>query len=134
MYTDDIKLVAVFDPSEKYRLVESYAPDSFTETPDGLRFEFGFTGMDYLVSWLLGFGDKVKVLEPANVAENIRDTAKKYFPDTGKHDTLLSCLAWYNFENHEGAKHEKRGYRKSRGGYCGKDRRGECRVLRPCDD
>ena len=79
MYTDDIKLVAVFDPSEKYRLIESYGPDSFTETADGLRFEFGFTGMDYLVSWLLGFGDKVKVLEPASVAERIRDTAKKIF-------------------------------------------------------
>jgi len=83
MYTDDIKLVAVFEPSEKYRLIESYGPDSFTETPDGLRFEFGFTGMDYLVSWLLGFGDRVKVLEPANVAENIRDTAKKIFSRYG---------------------------------------------------
>ena len=84
MYTDDIKLVAVFDPSEKYRLIESYGPDSFTEIPDGLRFEFGFTGMDYLVSWLLGFGDKVKVLEPANVAENIRNTAKKIFSRYGQ--------------------------------------------------
>ena len=79
MYTDNIKLVAIFDPSEKYRLIESYGPDSFTETRDGLRFEFGFTGMDFLISWLLGFGDKVKVLEPANVAENIRDTARKIF-------------------------------------------------------
>ena len=79
MYTDNITLVAVFDLSEKYRLIESYGPDSFVETPEGLRFEFGFTGMDYLVSWLLGFGDKVKVLEPANVAERIRDTAKKIF-------------------------------------------------------
>jgi len=78
-----VKARAVFEPSEKYRLIENYGPDSFTETPDGLRFEFGFTGMDYLVSWLLGFGDRVKVLEPANVAENIRDTAKKIFSKYG---------------------------------------------------
>jgi len=78
-----VKARVVFDSSEKNRLIESYGPDSFTETQDGLRFEFGFTSMDYLVSWLLGFGDKVKVLEPANVAENIRDTAKKIFSRYG---------------------------------------------------
>ncbi|MCL2372448.1 MAG: YafY family transcriptional regulator [Defluviitaleaceae bacterium] len=74
--TDDIKLVAVFDKAVKYRLVEAYGIESFRETEDGLHFEFDFTNLDYMVSWLLGFGDKVKVLEPPHVAAEIISIAK----------------------------------------------------------
>jgi len=76
-FTDDVRLVAVFEPSEKWRLVETYGLDSFVETADGLFFEIGFTNQDYVVSWLLGFGGRVKVLEPVCVAEAMRAAAKK---------------------------------------------------------
>ena len=76
-FIDNIKLVAMFDPSEKYRLVESYGFESFTETQEGLRLEIGFTNRDYIISWLLGFGGKVRVLEPVDIAESVRDEAKK---------------------------------------------------------
>jgi len=79
--TDDIKLVAVFDPSEKYQLIENYGLNCYTETADGLLLEVGFTSYGYMVSWLLSFGSKVKVLEPDYLAEDIKATAKK----------ILSC-------------------------------------------
>ncbi len=77
-FPDDKKLIALFEPSAKYQLIEEYGLNCFTETEDGkLRFENGYTNPDYTVSWLLGFGHKVKVLEPAHLAEKIRQIAEK---------------------------------------------------------
>ena len=75
-FTDDIKLVAVFDFSERYKLIESYGLHCYSETPDGLRLEIGFTNRDYIFSWLLSFGEKVKVLEPPSIAQDIQAAAK----------------------------------------------------------
>ena len=75
-FTDDIKLVAVFDPSERYKLIESYGLNCYTETGEGLRMEIAFTNHDFLMGWLLGFGDKVKVLEPKEIANDIQAVAK----------------------------------------------------------
>ena len=75
-FTDDIKLVALFDKSAKYQLIESYGFDCFHEADEGLYFEFDFTNRNYLISWLLSFGDKVKVLEPLSIAEEIQTYAK----------------------------------------------------------
>jgi len=74
--SDDIKLVAIFDKSVKYQLIETYGLDSFYETKEGLHFEVGFTNQSYMISWLLGFGDKVKVLEPKGIADEIRGIAE----------------------------------------------------------
>jgi predicted DNA-binding transcriptional regulator YafY len=71
-FTDDIKLVALFDPSERYKLIESYGLNCYTETDEGLRMEIAFTNHEFLMSWLLGFGCKVKVLEPDNIVEDIK--------------------------------------------------------------
>jgi predicted DNA-binding transcriptional regulator YafY len=76
MYDGGEKVVALFHPSVKYRLIESYGLDCFTETDAGLRFEMGFTDSDYLIGWLLGFGGKVKVLEPLEIAEALKTAAK----------------------------------------------------------
>jgi predicted DNA-binding transcriptional regulator YafY len=75
-YTDNIKLVASFDPSVKYQLIEIYGLNCYTETDDGLRLEIGFTNREYLISWLLGFGGKVKVLEPSYIKEDIQTAAE----------------------------------------------------------
>ena len=75
-FSDDIKLVAVFSPSERYRLIESYGLNCYTETSNGLRLEIGFTNRDYMISWLLSFGSKVTVLAPLKIAEDIQTAAK----------------------------------------------------------
>jgi len=74
--TEEHKLIAVFDKSVKYLLIEAYGFDCFYEDDDGLHFEVMFTNHSYIVSWLLGFGDKVKVLEPIEVVDEIRRMAK----------------------------------------------------------
>ena len=74
---DDIKLVALFETSAKFRLIETYGPNCFSEREDGLLLEIGYTKRDNMVEWLLGFGGMVKVLEPSDVADEIRAAAKK---------------------------------------------------------
>ncbi|MCL1828900.1 MAG: YafY family transcriptional regulator [Oscillospiraceae bacterium] len=74
---DEIKLVALFDPSQRYKLIEYYGIDCYTETGNGLRFEIGFTNRDYIIEWLLGFGGAVKVLEPEYIADGIVSAAEK---------------------------------------------------------
>jgi len=76
VFTDNIKLVALFDFSEKYKLVDAYGPDSMVETAEGLLFEFGFTNKEPVISWLLGFGGNVKVIEPVEIIAAIQTAAK----------------------------------------------------------
>jgi predicted DNA-binding transcriptional regulator YafY len=74
--TDETKLVALFDPSVKYQLIETYGLDCFVETGEGLLFELSFSSHEFLIKWLLGFGDKVKVLEPAEIADDVKTIAE----------------------------------------------------------
>jgi len=76
--TDDKTLVALFDPSVRYQLIEIYGLDCCTETEDGrLRLEIAYTNRGFILGWLLGFGALVQVLEPIDMAEEIRATAQK---------------------------------------------------------
>lgn len=74
---DDKKLVALFDPSVRYQLIETYGPKCYTETKEGLLLlETGYTNREYTISWILSFGDKARVLEPADMAVSIRQIAE----------------------------------------------------------
>lgn len=73
---DEQPLVALFDPSEKYQLIDSYGLGSFTEEPDGrLRLSVGFSKWDFALRWLLGFGGKVEVVQPVEMAQALHDAA-----------------------------------------------------------
>jgi len=76
-FSDDIKLVALFDPSVEYQLIETYGLQSYTKTTEGLLLQIGFTNRSYILSWLMSFGDKVKVVEPSSIAEEIKFAAEK---------------------------------------------------------
>lgn len=69
---DDYIITAIFDSSLKYRLIDEYSIGCYTELDDGrLLFKQGFSNKDYMISWLLGFGDKVEVVEPKEIREEI---------------------------------------------------------------
>lgn len=89
-FTDHLRLVAVFDPSAKYQIIEIYGLNCYTETDNGkLRLEINYTNRDYILNWLLSFGDKVEVLEPASLAGEIYRQAK-------------NIVAGYNEKRNEG--------------------------------
>lgn len=57
------------------RLVEEFGTSCFAESDDGrLLYTTDYTDMDNLVTWILTFGDKVEVLEPENVREQVKTT------------------------------------------------------------
>ena len=77
VFRGGIKVKALFAPDMKWRLVEEFGLRCFTETKDGkLLFTADYTDADHLLNWLLTFGAKVKVLEPANIRDELQNIAK----------------------------------------------------------
>lgn len=83
---DNILVSALYDASEKFRLVDAYGPYSFTVTNDGrLRAEFGFRSEKSALQWFLGFGGNVEILSPEafrQVYINELRKALKIYEDT----------------------------------------------------
>ena len=70
IFPANIRVKALFEPDAKWRLVEEFGPHCFKEQKDGrLLFEMDYTDESSLMGWLLTFGEKARVLEPAEVRE-----------------------------------------------------------------
>ena len=77
IFPGGISVKALFTPDMKWRLVEEFGPNCFSEASDGrLLFTADHTDMNDLVSWLLTFGAKAEVLEPAELRDRIRHIAE----------------------------------------------------------
>lgn len=77
-HSDKNTLIAIFDPTVKYQLIETYGIDSFQTQPDGrLRLEVGYTHRKHILSWVLSFGDLVTVIHPKDMVVEIRGIAQK---------------------------------------------------------
>ena len=73
----EMKVKALFPKEYKWRLVEEFGVNCFTENEDGtLLFSADYTDKQNLLRWLLTFGDKVEVLEPAEVKDEMICIAK----------------------------------------------------------
>lgn len=78
IFPERIHVKALFYPDMKWRLVEEFGSHCFDETEKGkLLFHADYTDKDSLISWLLTFGDKVVLLEPIEVREEIRELLMK---------------------------------------------------------
>lgn len=78
IFPGGIQVRAVFDSDVKWRLVEEFGADCFTNTENGkLLFTADYTDMENLVSWLLTFGAKVEILEPKEVRDILRKNAEE---------------------------------------------------------
>lgn len=85
IFPGGISVKALFAPDMKWRLVEEFGPHCFSETDDGrLLFTADYTDMNNLVSWLLTFGEKAEVLEPADVRDRIRHIAEALVKTYGR--------------------------------------------------
>lgn len=77
-FTDEKRVKVLFDSSMEYRLIEEYGPDCYTAAGEGkLSFSVGYTNREHMISWILGFGDKAKVMEPEDIAAEIKERAKR---------------------------------------------------------
>ncbi|HWT75211.1 MAG TPA: YafY family protein [Mobilitalea sp.] len=76
-FTDEIEITVLFDESVKYRLIDEYGIESYTVTDEGkLLFRTSFTNKDYMLSWILGFGDKAEVVYPKSLKQDIKNIAE----------------------------------------------------------
>ena len=41
-----------------------------------LKLSVGYTNREYMISWVLGFGDKATVIDPIDIAKEIMEKAK----------------------------------------------------------
>jgi predicted DNA-binding transcriptional regulator YafY len=63
--SNGVNVIAVFDKTMKWRLIEEFGIHSFEEQKDGtLKMKINWSDKKSLFSWLLGFGNHVKLLEP----------------------------------------------------------------------
>lgn len=73
IFPGGIHVKAIFAPEMKWRFVEELGPHCYEEVENGrLQLCADFADKDYLLSWLLTFGDKVVLLEPLALKEEIR--------------------------------------------------------------
>ena len=78
IFPGGIKVKAYFTPDMKWRLVEEFGPHCISETDDGrLLLTADYTDMENLVTWLMTFGAKAEVLEPAEARDIIRRNAEE---------------------------------------------------------
>lgn len=76
-FTNNIQVTLLFDESVRYRLIDDYGVDCYTVNADGkLLFRMSFTNKDFMISWILGFGDKVEVLYPKTLKLEIKEIAE----------------------------------------------------------
>ena len=77
IFSGEIKVKALFEADQKWRLVEEFGPSCFTENNDGrLLFIADYTDIENLVSWIMTFGDKAELLEPQEAREKITSTVQ----------------------------------------------------------
>jgi predicted DNA-binding transcriptional regulator YafY len=83
----EIHLKAVFEESEKYRLIEEYSIDCYSTIENGkLLLERNFAGYENMREWILSFGDKVNVLEPEQLRADVQKQAKNILENYKRHD------------------------------------------------
>jgi len=72
-----LPIVVMFDKSMVYAVNDIFGVDNYEIAPDGrlkVTFHMGING--WLYGFLLGFGDKIEVLEPAELRDKIKSMAE----------------------------------------------------------
>lgn len=81
-FTNEINAVILFDKCVKYRLVDEYGIDCCSDFKGKVKFESAFTDKEYLISWVLGFGNQAELLEPEDLRAELKirleNAYKKY--------------------------------------------------------
>ena len=89
IFSGGIKVKALFEADCKWRLVEEFGTHCFTEQKDGtLLFQADYTNQENLLTWLLTFRDKVELLEPESIREELQQSILKI---KKKYDTAADC-------------------------------------------
>ena len=73
IFPGGIRVKVLFDADCKWRLVEEFGTGCFEEQSDGgLLFHADYTDRENLFAWLMTFRERVVLLEPEDVREEMR--------------------------------------------------------------
>lgn len=83
VFAPTFEAVILVEPEMKWRLIEEYGINSFTEQADGrLRFQGSFADKDSLFAWVLSFGGHAELIAPMQLrrefGEIIQDILVRY--------------------------------------------------------
>lgn len=75
VFSGGMEVKALFRPEYKWKLVEEYGGNCYTEQEDGrLLFQTNtFANKDYLIDWIFSFRDGVELIEPEEVRTEIKE-------------------------------------------------------------
>lgn len=75
VFSGGMEVKALFRPEYKWKLVEEYGGNCYTEQEDGrLLFQTNtFANKDYLIDWIFSFRDGVELIEPEEVRIEIKE-------------------------------------------------------------
>ena len=76
-FSNVIHLKAIFAESEKYRLIDEYGIDCYTDCGSGLLLERDFASYENMRQWIFSFGDKVEILSPSELIDDRIKQAEK---------------------------------------------------------
>ena len=78
IYPDALQASVRFDPAARWRLIDEYGPESFSQEPDGsLLFRRGFPDREELLRWVLSFQEQAELLEPEGLRRELADRLRK---------------------------------------------------------
>lgn len=78
IFPGGIQVKAVFEAECKWRLVEEFGRNCFEELEDGrLLFHADYTDKENLLTWLLTFGERARLLEPEKLRAEIKEIIEK---------------------------------------------------------
>lgn len=78
IFPGGIRVKALFEADCKWRLVEEFGKGCFEELPDGkLLFHADYTNKENLLTWILTFRNKVELLEPEHLREELKQALRE---------------------------------------------------------
>ncbi len=90
-FDDSNKIKVIFDRSVEHLIIDDYGPNNYVITENNeIELSIGFTNRDYIIGWILGFGEKARVIEPKDIAVEVKRKAEKIVKNY-EQDTQLSC-------------------------------------------
>lgn len=72
-FDDNFTVEAKYDSSVKYRIIETYGPDCFTDNKDGgLYASISFGSREKAMDWFLSLGSKAEIISPVSFREDYK--------------------------------------------------------------
>lgn len=91
IFPGGIKVKALFESDCKWRLVEEFGIGSFEEQSDGkLLFHADYTDKENLITWLMTFRNRVVLIEPEDIREEIQSVLRSMLSQYGEMNKELS--------------------------------------------